>query len=290
LDSVLLEAAAKAGAAVAQGIRVTNVIREGKTTKVLGVSDSGRPFEAEAGVAVGADGRNSIVAQQMHASVDWYRRSELHGWYTYYADMPVDRATWAIGSSTTSGSFPTNDGLACVWAMSDRRLKPQGRYDRETSFLAAIHATSQNLSEEVGNARTVSKIVSFGAHPGYMRRPYGAGWALVGDAACFAHPVTAHGISDSFRDAQLLATAVCSYLRGEMLWKDAARNYAELQRAAIGRMYAVTQRIASLDLNVTSVADIMKEYRSSVQVTARLEDDWWGQCSLEKQLENEEGE
>src|SRR5262249_40220073 len=47
--------------------------------------------------------------------------------------------------------------------------------------------------------------------PGYLRHCQGAGWALVGDAGYFKDPITAHGITDAFRDAELLSRAL---LRG----------------------------------------------------------------------------
>ena len=36
-----------------------------------------------------------------------------------------------------------------------------------------------------------------------MRKAFGGGWALVGDARYFKDPVTAHGITDALRDAEL---------------------------------------------------------------------------------------
>jgi flavin-dependent dehydrogenase len=39
------------------------------------------------------------------------------------------------------------------------------------------------------------------------RRPYGPGWALVGDAGYFKDPFAAHGIT-AFRNAELLTDAV----------------------------------------------------------------------------------
>ena len=37
---------------------------------------------------------------------------------------------------------------------------------------------------------------------------HGAGWALVGDAGYFKDPLTAHGITDALRDAQLLSRGI----------------------------------------------------------------------------------
>ena len=44
--------------------------------------------------------------------------------------------------------------------------------------------------------------------PGYVRRSWGRGWALVGDAGYFKDPITAHGITDALRDAELLSGAI----------------------------------------------------------------------------------
>ena len=43
----------------------------------------------------------------------------------------------------------------------------------------------------------------FGGVPGYMRVPWGPGWALVGDAGYWKDPLGAHGLTDALRDAEL---------------------------------------------------------------------------------------
>jgi flavin-dependent dehydrogenase len=73
-----------------------------------------------------------------------------------------------------------------------------------------------------------------------LRRPWGAGWALVGDAAYFKDPITAHGISDALRDAELLARAI-------MQGGDAALADYEYTRDALStRLFEVTDRVASV--------------------------------------------
>jgi 2-polyprenyl-6-methoxyphenol hydroxylase-like FAD-dependent oxidoreductase len=52
------------------------------------------------------------------------------------------------------------------------------------------------------------------ALPNLVRTAAGPGWALVGDAAYHRDPVTGHGMSDAFRDADLLAEALDDVLRG----------------------------------------------------------------------------
>jgi hypothetical protein len=53
----------------------------------------------------------------------------------------------------------------------------------------------------------------------FFRKPYGAGWALVGDAGCHKDPYLALGICDAFRDVELLVDAVDTGLsgRGDLL-------------------------------------------------------------------------
>jgi len=58
----------------------------------------------------------------------------------------------------------------------------------------------------VGADRT-GPLRGFPGEPAVLRRPHGPGWALVGDAGYFKDPLTAHGITDALRDAELLARA-----------------------------------------------------------------------------------
>lgn len=49
--------------------------------------------------------------------------------------------------------------------------------------------------------------------PNHIRHPVGQGWALVGDAGYHRDAITGHGISDAFRDAELLAGVLDPVLR-----------------------------------------------------------------------------
>ena len=63
----------------------------------------------------------------------------------------------------------------------------------------------------------------------FLRRPFGPGWALVGDAGCHKDPMMAHGICDAFRDADFLATAIHESLAGNCPLNGALMEY-ERQR------------------------------------------------------------
>jgi flavin-dependent dehydrogenase len=63
------------------------------------------------------------------------------------------------------------------------------------------------------------------AVPNYFRRPYGPGWALVGDAGYNRDLITAQGMHDAFRDAELCATALDEAFSGTRAFEDAMADY-----------------------------------------------------------------
>jgi 2-polyprenyl-6-methoxyphenol hydroxylase-like FAD-dependent oxidoreductase len=81
--------------------------------------------------------------------------------------------------------------------------------------------------------------------PNFFRKPWGDGWALVGDAGYMKDPVTGWGITDAFRDAELLATALDEALRGTRPADEALATYQERRDAAAGPIYEMTLALAS---------------------------------------------
>jgi len=80
----------------------------------------------------------------------------------------------------------------------------------------------------------------------FFRKPFGPGWALVGDAAYTKDPITAQGMSDSFRDAELCTTALGEWLSGARAYDAALSNYQSTRDAQALPMYELTCAIATL--------------------------------------------
>ena len=103
-------------------------------------------------------------------------------------------------------AWPTNDDLTLVIAGCRSRVR--GRTGRTSRA-----ATSRSLeiapafAERVRGAKREERFVGT-AVPQYFRKPFGPGWALVGDAGYNKDFITAQGIHDAFRDAELCATAL----------------------------------------------------------------------------------
>jgi len=79
--------------------------------------------------------------------------------------------------------------------------------------------------------------------PNHVRRAVGPGWALVGDAGYHRDPITGHGITDAFRDAELLARALDRSLRGGTDEGDALATYQRQRDAALRETFDLTRAL-----------------------------------------------
>src|SRR5262249_57234498 len=94
-------------------------------------------------------------------------------------------------------------------AMPQRRFMQDVRFDLAAGFRAIVDATAPGVAAAMRSA-AAGRYHGFAGRRGFLRPAWGPGWALVGDAGYFKDPITAHGITDALRDADLLARAVLS--------------------------------------------------------------------------------
>ena len=85
---------------------------------------------------------------------------------------------------------------------------------------------------------------TFGGVPGYLRAPWGPGWALVGDAGYWKDPISAHGLTDALRDAELLARAIVAAAAGEAAEADAFDHYHRTRNELSLPLFDVVDTIA----------------------------------------------
>jgi len=81
--------------------------------------------------------------------------------------------------------------------------------------------------------------------PNHLRRPFGPGWALVGDAGYHRDPITGHGISDAFRDAELVARAADLFLHGQMGEAEAMAGYENARDEQLRTIFEITCELVS---------------------------------------------
>ena len=206
LDPILATAAAEAGAEFRYETTVTGVIRDasGRVAGVAGTA-GGRPVEHRARWVIGADGVRSVIARAVDAPVERRGTGSAAIVYGYWSDLVVDGYEWIFRADGCAGAIPTNHGQTCVFAFAAPNRIDRGGID---TLRRGVAAASPSLAERLAGATPPAGVRSFPGLPGYLRRPWGPGWALVGDAGYWKDPISAHGLSDALRDAELLAGAV----------------------------------------------------------------------------------
>jgi flavin-dependent dehydrogenase len=96
--------------------------------------------------------------------------------------------------------------------------------DVERHFLAALDLAPE-LAARVRAGRRAERYLGAANLPNFLRKPYGSGWALVGDAGCHKDPFMALGICDALRDAELLVRAIDEGLSGRRPLESALSEY-----------------------------------------------------------------
>jgi 2-polyprenyl-6-methoxyphenol hydroxylase-like FAD-dependent oxidoreductase len=245
LDAILVEAAGAAGAEVRTGVRVEElVVADGAVAGIRARTPGGAEVVERARLVVGADGLRSIVARGVDAPIYDDRGTLQCAYYAYWSDVPATGFGACAREGCGAVTIPTHDGLTCVPVVFPRARFAEIRRDIERHYLAALDAMP--LGERVRAGRRESRWYGTGDLPNRFRRPCGPGWALVGDAGLHQDPVTAHGITNAFRDAQLLAQAVDRGLGGETPLDLALAEYHRRRDDAARPMFELTCGIAAM--------------------------------------------
>jgi flavin-dependent dehydrogenase len=256
LDALLVDAAADAGVDFVYSARLVDVTRSsgGRVNGIIVKDADDNVMRIGAGTVIGADGMRSTVAGRVGAKpyrLGKYCTAVVFG---YWSGLDLDGYHWYYRPGVSAGAIPTNDGLACVFAsMPAERFRDEIRFDAAAGYHRVLDETSPELASAVAQAQRVGNYRGFAGQVGFFRQSWGPGWALVGDAGYFKDPLTAHGITDAFRDAELLARAVAK--RSDKALADYQTTRDEM---ALGLFY-VTDGIASFEWDLS---EIMSLHRS----------------------------
>ena len=246
LDALLVEAAREAGAEVVEGVSVTSLLREGdRVTGIEGYTKDG-PFRAEARFVIGADGRNSTIAQAVEAP---YRREHLEkgcGYYAYFAGIEGDSVFLHTADDTICVGFKTHEDLLVIAMMWPGRELSEVRKDADGAFMSSIDKLG-DFGKSVRAGERASKYVGLHDLTSYLRKAHGPGWALVGDAAYFKDPAPADGISDAWRGAQYLAEALDDVLKNGADENEALDRYEARQDEYAIPMLDLTLEVAAAE-------------------------------------------
>jgi flavin-dependent dehydrogenase len=249
-DCYLRERARDAGAQViAQKISARKTKRAGGGWRVVG--DTGAEWTS--GFLIGADGANSGIAKMLAGPLP---PSDMEVAFGYRAPMPANNTAPTVvaflpGWVGYAWAFPRPDHISFGIATTQDAFEHEplddllwqfmiGYYQQCEGAVVKFWPTETNTPERARiqehlratAERYAARIPGLAAKTWDTRTVSGSDWALLGDAAGFADPVTGEGIYYALRSAELFAE---SYLAGtplsyERSWREDFG--AELRRAA----------------------------------------------------------
>lgn len=246
LDKLLVDAAGEAGAEVREGFTVEEiVVEDGVVVGVRGHGAGGQSVTEYARVVVGADGLRSLVAQTVRPEQYHEKPQLLCGYYSYWSGLPMaGRFETYIRPDRGFAAVPTNDGLTLIvggWPFAEFAAN---KTDIEGNFVKTLELAPE-FADRVRAANREERFAGM-AVPNFFRRPFGPGWALVGDAGYNKDFITAQGIADAFRDAELCTTALDEAFTGADTFDAAMGRYQSTRDEHVLSHYELTTELATL--------------------------------------------
>jgi flavin-dependent dehydrogenase len=247
LDTILVEAAGQAGVEVREGFTVQEILMENEqVVGVRGRSAQGELITEKATMVIGADGLRSLLARQVQAPTYHTRPTLNCAYYAYWSGVPLQGGEIYNREHCTIFAFPTNDNLTCLVIEWSVNQFPVIRTDVIGHFMKTLERFTAGLAERVKEGgRQEERFVGTADLPNFFRKPYGPGWALVGDAGLHQDPIMGHGIGKAFRDAELLVDALDEGFSGRQPLLEALADYERRRNEVLLPLYELNYQFAT---------------------------------------------
>ena len=267
LDRILADAAMEAGADMRFRTTVTEIHQHpsGRVTGVTARDSDGRTIVASAPLTIGADGVHSSVAHSVGAAS--VRTASQGGAviYGYWDDLPAEGYEWFYAPGASAGMIPTNDGQTCLFVgTTAQRMRAARATGTGKAFNSILQTVSQDAWRRVSVTWPPTHLRGYAGRSGYLRQAGGPGWALVGDAGAFEDPLSTHGITDAFRDAELLASAVRDIRDGSADETAALVGYQATRDRIADRLFGVVESIASYRWTTATLRRLLLDASSAM--------------------------
>jgi flavin-dependent dehydrogenase len=275
LDQVLIDAAIEAGAEFRDRFprfpAHELTFENGRVTGIRGPSG----ITERARCVIGADGRNSRVAKQVRARA-YAEQPTLACWYfAYWSGVKMEGLEMYRRDRRMIFAHPTNNELTALFVGWPIAELPAVRSDIERHMMAVVDHEA-NLAQRIHSGQREERIYGAAQLPNFLRKPYGPGWALVGDAGCHKDPVRALGICDALRDAELLAASLTAALTGTSAETEALNEYERQRNQATRDDYEANLRAARFHPPAPDVLEARAAARDDPHAAAQFCLAWEG--------------
>jgi flavin-dependent dehydrogenase len=251
LDRTVVDAARNSGAVVRHGWSLVGLTNnsEGRVCGAKVQDSAGNELAIAADLVVGADGIGSSVARLAGAQTVREGRHAAAVVFGYFRGIDLNGSHWWFRPGVSAGAIPTNQDRHCIFAaIPPKRLRDgEWRADRMAAFRRMLHEADPALAASIAGSEPDEPLCVFAGRKGFLRQAFGPGWALVGDAGYFKDPLTAHGITDALRDAELLAHAAATGTEAGFA------DYALTRDALSIPLFEASDAIAALDWDLDQI-------------------------------------
>lgn len=236
LDPIARETAASTpGVDLFLGQTAQGLLRDGGAIAGVTVrAPSGEETELRGKLVVGADGRDSKVAELsgVREKVLPHRRFAYGGYFEgKQPKHSPDSSIWFLDPHW-GAAFPTDSGLVFYAAMPTMDMLPEFKRDPEAALTSYIEAMPE--APPIRGARLVEPVLGKIEMPNRVRRPVAPGLALVGDAALATDPLFGVGCGWAFQSGEWLADSVAPALSGEEPLERGLKRYRRLHKRRLG--------------------------------------------------------
>jgi flavin-dependent dehydrogenase len=266
----LVEAARSAGANFREGVAVVELFwRDDRVVGVRTRDRSGASSREYAEMVIGADGRNSFVADRVGAPVYSDAGSVSIAYHSYWCGFPAEGVEIYFNERRMVGLFPTHGDqvLALVqWPVSESTAF---KANLAANYLRTLESIA-TVATRLGDARRAERILGMAQLPNFLRCPFGPGWALVGDAGHHKDPLAARGISDAWRDSQLLTDALVAGWGSDHRMHEALARYQQTRDTASTHVSQLNTRLARLDASLETMAGLWTQLTDAERASDQL--------------------
>ncbi len=218
-DALLFNRARQAGAVAEEGVRVQDVVLDGRAGHRISARDAaGRERCWVARYVIDASGRDTFLAARMQSK----RRYTHHNSAALYGHF---RGIASFGDAATQDgnitihlfsegwiwTIPLRDGVMSIGIVSNPQFFKRRIGSFEDYFRATL-ASVPSMVRRMDSAELISPVTPTGNFSYQSRVMHGDGWLMAGDSYAFIDPVFSSGVLLAMASAELGAEAADAWL------------------------------------------------------------------------------
>jgi 2-polyprenyl-6-methoxyphenol hydroxylase-like FAD-dependent oxidoreductase len=236
LDPLVRNIAAETpGVEMMLGWSVERLLREnGGSGGVAARNPQGEERELRARLTVGADGRDSRIAELSEVPVKTYphNRFAYGGYFEGGAPTNAPDATAWFLDPQWCAAFPTDNDLTFYAAMPTKDRLPEFKKEPEAALVRFLSDVPEAPPIRAG--RAIEPVIGKIDMTNRMRKPVAPGLALIGDAALATDPLFGVGCGWAFQSSEWLAQSVLPALLGSESLEQGLERYRRRHRRELG--------------------------------------------------------